>query len=136
MVRPTGLPPQLSDFAVKDGAGSHQKTRRSPSPLRRKVLVKNRNPTDDDAKAGKPSWLKDMAPMNSSIIDRADAHYRARIAVIQGVHEIIEDVVDRLDKKGILNNTYMIHSSDTGCYVGNPRVVAGKSLLHREDTAV
>lgn len=93
----------------------------------------NWNPSDDDT-AVKPSWLKEMASMNSSVIDRADAHYRARIAVLQGVDEIIEDVVDKLDKKGILDNTYIIYSSDNGYHLGNHRVAAGKSLPYREDT--
>ncbi|KAI1375772.1 arylsulfatase [Hypoxylon crocopeplum] len=93
----------------------------------------NWNPKDEQQN-GKPSWLKELASMNSSIIDRIDDFYRARIAVLQGVDEIIEDVVDRLDKHGILDNTYIIYTSDNGYHLGNHRVSGGKSLPYREDT--
>ncbi|KAI1095111.1 arylsulfatase [Rostrohypoxylon terebratum] len=82
----------------------------------------------------KPSWLKELNYLNAAQAERIDNHYRARVATLQGVDEIIQDVVDRLDKLGILNNTYIIYTSDNGYHLGNHRVAAGKSLPYREDT--
>ncbi|KAI0378398.1 arylsulfatase [Hypomontagnella monticulosa] len=88
----------------------------------------------DEFTAQKPSWLKEMKALNSSIVDRLDAHHRARIATLQGVDEIIDDVVTHLSQHGILDNTYIIYTSDNGYHLGNHRVAGGKSLPYREDT--
>jgi hypothetical protein len=74
--------------------------------------------------------------MNQSVIDVADAHYRARLAVLQGVDEIIEDVIQKLEDKGILDNTYIIYTTDNGYHLGSHRAAAGKSLPYIEDTNI
>ena len=56
--------------------------------------------------AQKPSWLKYLPLLNSSELDRADRHQRARLQALAGVDEIVQDVVDFLDKKNLLDNTY------------------------------
>lgn len=65
----------------------------------------NWNPPDEIQK-GKSSYLKDMPRMNSSFESQADALHRARIQSIQGIDETIEDVIDMLEEKGQLDNTY------------------------------
>ena len=44
--------------------------------------------------------------MNDSIIAVSDASMRARIQALQGIDEIVEDVVIMLEEKGILEETY------------------------------
>ncbi|KAI1210551.1 arylsulfatase [Annulohypoxylon truncatum] len=88
----------------------------------------------DESQAQKPSWLKELGYLDSILANRIDNHYQARIEILQGVDEIIQDVVDRLDKHGILDNTYIIYTSDNGYHLGNHRVSAGKTLPYREDT--
>ncbi|KAI3328131.1 arylsulfatase [Xylariaceae sp. AK1471] len=95
----------------------------------------NWNPSDKFQR-GKPSWLKNLSRMNQSVIDVADAHYRARLAVLQGVDEIVEDVIKKLRDKGILDNTYIIYTTDNGYHLGNHRAAAGKSLPYLEDTNI
>lgn len=66
---------------------------------------KNFNPSDA-LTAQKPSWLKKLPLMEESDVTRANEHYRHRIRALQGVDEIVQDIVDFLDKTNILNNTY------------------------------
>ncbi|KAK8007584.1 N-carbamoylsarcosine amidase [Apiospora arundinis] len=93
----------------------------------------NWGPTDAQQK-GKPAWIKHLPALNATKTARADEHYRLRIQTLQGVDDIVADVVDRLAKNNILDNTYIIYTSDNGYHIGNHRVPAGKSLPYREDT--
>lgn len=56
--------------------------------------------------AQKPSYLKKLKPLPAADGERADYHYRSRIQAIQGLDEIVQDVVDYLKKAGQLDNTY------------------------------
>jgi hypothetical protein len=57
--------------------------------------------------------------MNESAINFADFVYRSRLQALQGVDEIVEDVIAMLDEKGVLNNTYSKspHSPEKRPYV-------------------
>lgn len=65
----------------------------------------NFNPSDAFT-AQKPSWLKTLPLMEAADISLADDHFRHRIRALQGVDDIVQDVVDFLDKKKLLDNTY------------------------------
>ncbi|KAK6064176.1 arylsulfatase precursor [Seiridium cupressi] len=93
----------------------------------------NYNPEDKYQK-DKPSWLKNIPLMSEDMKGFADTQYAARLDTLQGVDEIIEDVVDRLDKLDILDNTFIVYTTGNGYHLGNHRVAAGKSLPYREDT--
>ena len=65
----------------------------------------NYNPSDEYQQQ-KPAWLIELPLMSDSIIDIVDTSMRARIQALQGVDEIVEDVVAMLEKKGIWDETY------------------------------
>lgn len=65
----------------------------------------NWNPSDEIQRQ-KSVYLKDMAPMNATWTQAADSLYRGRIQALQGVDEIVEDVIDMLEKNNALDNTY------------------------------
>lgn len=65
----------------------------------------NYNPTDEYTMQ-KPGWLREMPRMNSSVMAASDASMRARIQALQGVDELVEDVLDLLEARGVLDNTY------------------------------
>ncbi|KAI0552598.1 arylsulfatase [Xylaria curta] len=93
----------------------------------------NFNPPDKyQANAG--GWVKDLLPMNNTAIDFADFVYRSRLQALAGVDEIVADVVALLEQKGVINNTYVIFTSDNGYHLGQHRMPAGKSLFYNEDT--
>ncbi len=51
--------------------------------------------------------------------------YRLRLRTLRGVDETIERVVKQLDKLGVLDNTYIIFSSDNGYHLGTHRRKSG-----------
>lgn len=54
----------------------------------------------------KPSFLKDLPLMNDTVVNYVDWQYKSRLQALRGVDEIVEDVVELLEKKGILETTY------------------------------
>ncbi|KAF3011454.1 hypothetical protein E8E14_002409 [Neopestalotiopsis sp. 37M] len=93
----------------------------------------NFNP-DDEYTIQKPSYLKDLEQFGESNITALDTWYKARIQALQGIDEIIDDVVAKLEDKGVLDNTYLIYTSDNGYHLGQHRMPRGKALPYREDT--
>lgn len=95
----------------------------------------NWNPVDAYQQQ-KASWVKNQALLNDTTIEKLDGLYRARAQSLLGVDDIVEDIIAKLKEKGILDNTYVIFTSDNGWHIGNHRVAAGKSLHYREDSNV
>ncbi|KAI1171282.1 arylsulfatase [Nemania sp. FL0916] len=93
----------------------------------------NFNPSDK-IQANAVSWVADVPLMNTNQINGVDDLFRKRIQGLQGVDEIIEDVVALLTSLGILDNTYIVYSTDNGYHLGNHRLPHGKTLPFREDT--
>ena len=50
--------------------------------------------------------------------------------------ELVEGVVDRLEKAGALNDTYIFYTSDHGFHIGQHRLQPGKSCGYDEDIRV
>ncbi|KAI1335289.1 arylsulfatase [Xylariaceae sp. FL0016] len=112
-----------------------QKRHLNDFPNAKAPRTPNFNPADEyQQNAG--GWVKDLIQMNDSAINMADFVYRSRLQALKGVDELIEDVVAKLDAKGILNNTYIIYTSDNGYHLGQHRMPAGKSLFYNEDTNI
>ncbi|KAI1427738.1 arylsulfatase [Xylaria sp. FL1777] len=95
----------------------------------------NWNP-DDAYQQQKASWIKGLPLMNDTTIAKLDGLYRARTQSLLGVDDIVEDVIAKLEEKGLIENTYIIYTSDNGWHIGNHRVSAGKSLQFKESSNV
>ncbi|KAK5625868.1 hypothetical protein RRF57_001584 [Xylaria bambusicola] len=95
----------------------------------------NWNP-NDTYQQQKASWVKGLPLLNETTIERLDGLYRARAQSLLGVDDIVEDVIAKLAEKNILDNTYIIYTSDNGWHIGNHRISAGKSLHYKEDSNV
>ncbi|KAH7171229.1 arylsulfatase [Dactylonectria macrodidyma] len=91
---------------------------------------------DQNSTNAKPSWLKNLASLNETQIERINLHYRRRIQALMGVDEIVHDVVQFLETTNLLNNTYIVFSSDNGYHLGQHRIGAGKTLPYIADTNV
>ncbi|KAF2180159.1 alkaline phosphatase-like protein [Zopfia rhizophila CBS 207.26] len=99
-------------------------------------LIAPRSPNFNPQTQQKPSWVGALPTLNSTLVDLADTAYRARIRSLQGIDEMVHDILQYLDSKGELENTYVIYTADNGYHVGNHRALAGKGLPYIEDTNV
>lgn len=95
----------------------------------------NFNPPDS-IQALRSNWVGGLPAMNDTQVAYADEQFRARIRSLQGLDEILEDVIALLDARGKLDNTYIIFTSDNGYHIGTHRALAGKALPYAEDTNV
>ena len=69
-------------------------------------------------------------------MDYNDDFYRGRLRALQPVDELLDDIFRSLEQYGILNNTYVIYSSDNGYHIGQHRLPPGKECGYEEDVNV
>lgn len=82
------------------------------------------------------SWLHDLPLKNQTVIDYEDHYYRQRLRALQGVDELVDKLLDRLEESDEIDNTYIIFSSDNGFHIGQHRMPPGKSMGFEEDIRV
>lgn len=82
------------------------------------------------------SWVRELPRHNASSVAYLDHYYRQRLRALQAVDELIERLVARLDAAGVLEDTYVIFSSDNGFHVGQHRLPPGKECGYEEDIRV
>ncbi|KAF2259254.1 Arylsulphatase [Lojkania enalia] len=93
----------------------------------------NFNPLD------KPSgvdFLAELEPLSDENITYNDHWHRQRLRSLQVIDELVEDVVQKLEKYGILDNTYIFYSSDNGYHISQHRLQPGKGCGWEEDINV
>jgi arylsulfatase A-like enzyme len=109
-----------------------------PIPLERhKELFKdvtvprtaNFNPT----KASGVNWVRNLPRQSQENVDFNDHFYRNRLRALQGVDEIVDGVVTRLEENGLLESTYILYSTDNGYHIGQHRMQPGKECGFEED---
>ncbi|PSN72114.1 Arylsulphatase [Corynespora cassiicola Philippines] len=79
------------------------------------------------------SWIKKLPRQTEENVEYNDGFYRARLQALQGVDEIVDGIVQRLEEHGILDNTYIIYSADNGYHIGQHRLQPGKECGYEED---
>ncbi|GME62001.1 Arylsulfatase precursor protein [Neofusicoccum parvum] len=82
---------------------------------------------------GGVSWIKNLAPLNQTVIEYNDEFQRARLRSLQAVDEMIEAFVEKLDDAGVLDETYIIFSTDNGFHISQHRMSPGKECGYDTD---
>lgn len=82
------------------------------------------------------SWVRHLPFQNQTVVDYNDHFYRQRLRSLQGVDELVESLVTRLEESDQLDNTYIMFTSDNGFHVGQHRLPPGKSTGFDEDIRV
>jgi N-acetylglucosamine-6-sulfatase len=73
----------------------------------------------------KPNWVQ-TARMSSERIARIDSGYRDRLESLMAVDEMVDVLMQRLDERGALDDTYVLFLSDNGYFLGEHRQPHGK----------
>ena len=79
------------------------------------------------------SWISRLPKQNQTNVDFNDHFYRSRLRALQSVDEIVDEVVARLDRAGVLEDTYIVYSTDNGYHIGQHRLQPGKQCAYEED---
>ncbi|KAJ5825997.1 arylsulfatase [Penicillium riverlandense] len=91
--------------------------------------TKNFNP---DQPSG-ANWLLHLEQQNQTNVDWNDHFYRQRLRALQAVDEMVDGLIERVHQHGIMEDTYIIYSSDNGFHIGQHRLQPGKSCGYEED---
>ncbi|KAF7187110.1 Arylsulfatase [Pseudocercospora fuligena] len=89
----------------------------------------NFNPT----RASGVGWTKQLERLNDTVIEYNDEFQRGRLRALQAVDEMVEGVVRRLDERGLLDNTYVIYTTDNGYHISHHRLPPGKECPFETD---
>ncbi|XP_046573862.1 N-acetylglucosamine-6-sulfatase-like [Haliotis rubra] len=83
-------------------------------------------------------WLIQQAitPMENDTIAFVEDVYRRRWRTLLSVDDMVEDLVNTLEAKGLLSNTFIFFSSDNGYHAGQFSMPTGKRLLYESDVRV
>ncbi|MCW2735570.1 sulfatase [Nocardioides sp.] len=87
------------------------------------------DPAFDEADVSdQPAYLRNLSPVSR---DEVAAENTARLRSLQAVDRAVGSLVETLDEQGVLDNTYIVFSSDNGYSLGEHRYV-GKDVLTDE----
>lgn len=93
-----------------------------------------RTPSFNEADVSDKSlWIREQTPLSSKKIAELDEKYRKRLGSLQAEDDMIERVIQTLEKTGELDNTYIVFTTDNGFHLGQHRLDAGKQTIYEED---
>ncbi|KAI2623166.1 Arylsulphatase [Hypoxylon sp. NC1633] len=95
-----------------------------------------RTPNFNPEQPSGANWIATLPLQNSTNVAYNDHFYRQRLRALQAVDELVEGLVARLQDHGVLDNTYVVYSSDNGYHIGQHRLQPGKSCGYEEDVNV
>lgn len=75
-------------------------------------------------------------PLTEKQISNFQDLYRVRIESLQAIDEMVANIVSTLDTLEMLDNTYIVFTSDNGFHLGEHRLLAGKNTPYEEDISV
>ncbi|KAK7959100.1 arylsulfatase-like protein [Apiospora aurea] len=79
------------------------------------------------------SWIRALPRQTPENVDYNDHFYRQRLRTLQGVDELVDAVVKKLEKNGLLENTYIFYTTDNGYHIGQHRLQPAKQCSFEED---
>jgi arylsulfatase A-like enzyme len=83
-----------------------------------------------------PNFIQRLVPLNQTEVRHIDDLYRRRLQSLQAVDEMVGALVKLLEDNGVIDNTYIIFTSDNGFHLGQHRLRPGKRTAYEEDIHV
>lgn len=100
-------------------------------------LRARRGPAFNEQDVSDKPWPYRDTPVRTNVqISEIDELHRNRMRTLMAVDEMIKAVVDKLQQKGMLQNTYIVFTSDNGFHMGEHRLEIGKNTAYEEDIQV
>jgi N-acetylglucosamine-6-sulfatase len=86
----------------------------------------------------KPRWLRNRVskPFGPKVAKQIAYERRRRLEMLDSVDDTIEQLYHALEDKGVLDNTYIIFTSDNGFFQGEHRIASGKFLPYEPSSRV
>jgi len=125
------LPPDLPLKPILDAVGPPIPAERHKHLFEGVVIPRTANFNPD--KPSGAQWIRELPRLDQKSIDYHDHFYRQRLRTLQSVDELVDGVVTRLEKLGLLDNTYIIYTTDNGYHIGQHRLRPGKECGFEED---
>ena len=114
------------------------------------VYPQNTNLSFNEADVSDKPWYISMLPaLSQSQIDKINVGFQRRLECMESVADLVEAVVDKLSDKGVLDDTYVLFTSDHGFHMGEHRLgneasqdeadgtaPGGKNSMYEEDIRV
>jgi arylsulfatase A-like enzyme len=82
------------------------------------------------------NWVRHLLKQDEATVAYHDLFYRRRLQALQGVDELVDSLVTKLEASGQADNTYIIYTSDNGYHIGQHRLPPGKTCGFEEDIRV
>ena len=76
--------------------------------------------------------MKDLPELNETVVQYNDEFQRRRLRALQAVDEMIGSLISKLEDAGVLDNTYVVFSTDNGYHIGQHRMNPGKNCGYGE----
>lgn len=96
----------------------------------------NHAPADATGPNSKHWMMRQFGPMDEVHQNQSDVTFADRWRCLQSVDDMVEEVVNTLESLGVLNNTYIIYSSDHGQHLGQFGMAWDKRQLYETDIRV
>jgi N-acetylglucosamine-6-sulfatase len=87
----------------------------------------------DEPNTAGAAWISRLPQQNATNVEYNDEWYRNRLRALQSVDEMVHEIGLRLESHGILEQTYLIFSTDNGYHISQHRLQPGKQCSYKED---
>jgi N-acetylglucosamine-6-sulfatase len=94
-------------------------------------------PAFDEADVSdKPAVIQSFPHLRGHALAWLEEEYQRRLRTLQAVDDMVETIIHTLKAQGVLDQTYVIYTSDNGFHMGEHRMIAGKDTTYEEDIRV
>jgi N-acetylglucosamine-6-sulfatase len=112
----------------------------TPAPRHRTLFLDATAPrtpsVNEKNVTSKPAYIRALAFLDQKRIGKMDQLYRKRLQSLQAVDDLLEHIVETLQRTGEMHRTYIVFASDNGYHLGQHRLLQGKQTPYEEDIHV